>query len=150
MRLWTLHPSHLDPKGLVALWREGLLAKAVLQHRTRGYRRHPQLTRFRDHPRPVAAINTYLTGVLAEARRRGYRFDARKAEGPRTTVRIRASRGQLAYEWSHLLRKLRRRAPQLYRTTRRSRPTAHELFRLTSGPVARWESVVPPTRGKRE
>lgn len=139
MRLWTLHPSHLDPQGLVAVWREALLAKAVLQHRTRGYRHHPQLTRFRDHPRPVAAINSYLAGVLAEARRRGYRFDARKLRGPRTSVRIRASSGQLAYEWSHLLRKLRRRSRRIYLTTRHTQPRAHALFRLTKGPVAAWE-----------
>lgn len=139
MRLWTLDPRHLDPPGLVAVWREGLLAKAVLQNRTRGYRNHPQLTRFRDHPRPVAAINTYLAGVLEEARRRGYRFDARKARGPRTEARIPASSGQLAYEWSHLLRKLRRRSPRMYRAARHMRPRAHSLFLLTRGPVARWE-----------
>ena len=27
MRLWTLHPKYLDAKGLVALWREALLAQ---------------------------------------------------------------------------------------------------------------------------
>ena len=37
MRLWTLHPKYLDPQGLVALWREALLARAVLQGKTRGY-----------------------------------------------------------------------------------------------------------------
>jgi hypothetical protein len=139
MRLWTLHPSHLDPQGLVAVWREALLAKAVLQHRTRGYHHHPQLLRFRNHLRPVAAINTYLTGVLVEARRRGYRFDGRKVRGPKTKLRIRASAGQLAYEWSHLLRKLRRRSPGVYRSMRRAQPRVHEMFRLTNGSVAQWE-----------
>ncbi len=139
MRLWTLHPSHLDPQGLVAVWREALLAKAVLRHGTRGYRHHPQLLRFRNHPRPVAAINTYLAAVLAESRRRGYRFDARKVRGPRTTLRISVSRAQLAYEWSHLLRKLRARAPGLYRVARAGNPKPHALFRLTTGPVAGWE-----------
>jgi hypothetical protein len=139
MRLWTLNPSHLDAQGLVAVWREALLAKAVLQHRTRGYHHHPQLLRFRNHPRPVAAINTYLTEVLAEARRRGYRFDGRKMRGPKTKLRIRASAGQLAYEWSHLLRKLRRRSPGMYRSMRRARPTIHRMFQLTNGPVAQWE-----------
>lgn len=139
MRLWTLHPSHLDPQGLVALWREALLAKAVLRRRTRGYRQHPQLERFRQHPRPVAAINTYLAGILTEARRRGYRFDARKARGQRTARRIQVSSGQMAFEWSHLLRKLRGRSPAAYRTARRARPSAHDLFRLTNGPVAPWE-----------
>jgi hypothetical protein len=31
MRLWSLHPRYLDAKGLQAVWREGLLAKKVLQ-----------------------------------------------------------------------------------------------------------------------
>ncbi|WP_338140756.1 pyrimidine dimer DNA glycosylase/endonuclease V [Candidatus Nitrotoga sp. 1052] len=28
MRLWTLHPCYLDSRGLVALWREALLAQS--------------------------------------------------------------------------------------------------------------------------
>src|SRR5690348_10808650 len=111
MRLWTLHPSHLDAKGLVALWREGLLARKVLRGLTTGYRHHPQLERFRAHPDPVAAINSYLAEVLAESRRREYRFDARKIAGARTGIRVGATRGQLEYEWSHLRRKLRVRDP---------------------------------------
>ena len=139
VRLWTLHPAHLDARGRVALWREALLARAVLQGRTRGYRAHPQLARFRAHPEPVAAINTYLAGVLAEARLRGYHFDERKLRGPRTTVRIDATDGQLRYEWSHLLRKLKARAPAAYRLARRAEPRAHLLFKLMPGPVEPWE-----------
>src|SRR5262249_19353120 len=41
MRLWTVHPRYLDPQGLVALWREALLARAVLRGETKGYRHHP-------------------------------------------------------------------------------------------------------------
>ena len=37
MRLWSLHPRCLDAKGLVALWREGLLAQEVLRGKTRDY-----------------------------------------------------------------------------------------------------------------
>lgn len=139
MRLWSLHPRHLDPKGLVALWREGLLAKAVLQRRTRGYRHHPQLDRFRTQASPVAAINAYLAEVYAEACRRGYEFDGRKLRGPRSTRRIRVSRGQLVFEWAHLRRKLRSRAPEAFRATQRSRPTVHPLFRVAAGPIADWE-----------
>lgn len=139
MRLWSLHPRHLDSTGLVALWREALLAKAVLQHRTRGYRNHPQLDRFHAHESPVAAINTYLAAVYAEACRRGYEFDVRKFRGPRTTRRIRVTRGQLAFEWTHLRRKLRSRSPAAYRETTGSRPAAHPLFRVAAGPIADWE-----------
>ena len=75
MRLWTLHPSHLDARGLVALWREALLAQKVLLGGTRGYRHHPQLLRFREGPAPVASIVAYLDAVAGEAEARGYAFD---------------------------------------------------------------------------
>src|SRR5690606_6899395 len=42
MRLWSLHPRYLDRQGLLALWREALLARAVLRGETRGYTLHPQ------------------------------------------------------------------------------------------------------------
>jgi len=46
MRIWSLHPKYLDTKGLVALWRDALLARHVLQGKTTGYKNHPQLNRF--------------------------------------------------------------------------------------------------------
>jgi len=52
VRLWTFHPRYLDPQGLVALWREALLARVVLLGRTRGYAHHPQLLRFQQQPDP--------------------------------------------------------------------------------------------------
>lgn len=67
MRLWSLHPKYLDARGLVALWREALLAQAVLRGETRGYRRHPQLERFRNHAAPLAAMSLYLRAIHAEA-----------------------------------------------------------------------------------
>ena len=67
MRLWSLHPKYLDTKGLVALWREGLLARKVLQGQTRGYKYHPQLERFKNHNKPVNAIDTYLLHVYNES-----------------------------------------------------------------------------------
>ena len=76
MRLWSLDPALLDRQGLVACWREALLAQAVLLGRTAGYTAHPQLERFRAHPDPTAAISAYLHGVRDEATRRGYQFDA--------------------------------------------------------------------------
>ena len=115
MRLWTLHPRYLDAAGLVALWREGLLARAVLRGKTRGYRHHPQLERFRAHPAPLAAMNTYLWAVLIEAEARGYGFNRKKLGPPRRRIRLRATRGQLAFERAHLLRKLQVRSPERYR-----------------------------------
>jgi hypothetical protein len=140
MRLWTLHPRHLDAAGLVALWREALLAQAVLRGRTRGYRHHPQLERFRAADRPVAAIATYLDAVRAEATRRGYRFDARRVGRARTAERIAATSGQIRHEREHLARKLRRRAPAAWRElTKAARVRPHPLFRIVPGPVETWE-----------
>src|SRR6185295_19223098 len=127
MRLWTLHPKYLDTRGLVALWREGLLAQAVLRGRTRGYKHHPQLERFRAHASPRLAINAYLAAVHAEATARGYSF-------------ARSTRGQMNYEWRHLRRKLALRSPALLGKLRHvKRPSAHPLFRSRPGPVADWE-----------
>lgn len=140
MRLWTLHPKYLDAVGLVALWREALLARAVLRGRTIGYRQHPQLARFRAEERPVAALNAYLGAVHAEAERRGYTFDRRKLGRPGGERLITEARGQLDYEWAHLMDKLRRRRPERYRELLEvRRPVAHPLFRIVSGPVADWE-----------
>jgi len=140
MRLWTVHPSYLDAAGLTAAWREGLLAKAVLGRRTIGYRHHPQLERFRATKRPLAAINTYLAGLLAEAQSRGYHFDEAKVGRVTRSVRIHATVGQLAHEWVHLLAKLRRRAPARFAALRRvRRPRAHPMFVLMPGVVAIWE-----------
>ncbi len=140
MRIWTLHPRYLDPQGLVALWRETLLAKAVLGGRTRGYRHHPQLVRFRAHPRPRSAINAYLAAVHAEAASRGYEFDRRKIGPLRRVAPIPATGGQVAYEWRHLMRKLRRRDPAFYRRWRATKaPACHPLFRRVRGPVEPWE-----------
>lgn len=145
MRLWTLHPQYLDSRGLVALWREALLAQAVLAGRTRGYTHHPQLARFRAAPSPAAAIAAYLHAVHAEAARRGYAFDAMKIAARGRAEAIVATRGQLDYEWAHLRRKLEQRAPAWLAGLRgRSRPDAHPLFRIVAGPVADWEVVPAP------
>jgi hypothetical protein len=142
MRLWTLHPKYLDPRGLVALWREALLARNVLRGRTRGYRHHPQLERFRRHPAARSAINAYLAAVYAEASARGYAFDAAKVGPLREIPRVTATTGQLDYEWRHLLRKLRARNPGMPRSHGAGgRPQAHPLFRVVTGPVQSWERV---------
>ena len=101
MRLWSLHPKYLDPQGLVALWREGLLARAVLRGETKGYRHHPQLARFASHASPRSAINAYLRAVYEEAVERGYEFDRRKIGPSRSVAQIAVPRGQLLYEWQH-------------------------------------------------
>ncbi|MGH8231096.1 MAG: pyrimidine dimer DNA glycosylase/endonuclease V [Steroidobacteraceae bacterium] len=140
MRLWSLHPQYLDARGLVALWREALLAQAVLRGRTRGYRSHPQLQRFRQAPAPRAAIAGYLREIQAEGARRGYRFDARKIGRARAGACLQVTRAQLRFELTHLRRKLSRRAPAWrQRLPARALPRAHPAFRTTRGGVATWE-----------
>lgn len=147
MRLWTLHPRHLDPPGLVTAWREALLAQAVLLGRTRGYKRHPQLTRFRAAPDPVSAIAAYLRGIHAEATARGYRFDASRISPARPLERrIPETRGQLEFEWKHLMRKLRARDPTWHARNRAAAATAHPIFRLTGGRVREWERANRPAK----
>jgi hypothetical protein len=140
MRLWTLHPRHLDPKGLVALWREGLLARAVLRDATTGYRRHPQLERFRAAARPLDTLDAYLHAVCDEAGARGYRFDRAKLGALVPVPPLDATRGQLDFEWRHLLAKLAVRAPELHARWRAVVPDAHPLFRIVEDDgVAPWE-----------
>ena len=140
MRLWTIHPQYLDAKGLVAAWREALLAQKVLAGATKGYRHHPQLARFRAQADPLAAIATFLAGIAREARLRGYHFDATRISPRRFSGRIPETRGQLLYEWRHLKAKLRRRAPLIYRRLRSvTAPKPHPLFRIVPGTVREWE-----------
>lgn len=143
MRLWTLHPKYLDARGLVALWREGLLAQAVLRGRTSGYMHHPQLERFRSRPSPVDAIADYLSIVHAESVRRGYRFAVRKVSHARGSSSISVTRGQLQYEWSHLMAKLATRDPELRDRLEDVRhPQPHPLFRIVLGGVEIWEKTI--------
>jgi hypothetical protein len=140
MRLWTVHPRYLDAKGLVAAWREALLAQKVLRGSTRGYRHHPQLARFRSHPRPVRAMATFLTGIAEEAQRRGYHFDRSKISRQKLANQMEETSGQLLYEWEHLRSKLRTRAPELYRRFKSvKRPEPHPLFRIVPGGIRDWE-----------
>jgi hypothetical protein len=142
MRLWTIHPRYLDPQGLVALWREALLARAVLRGETVGYLHHPQLIRFRANSAPRTAINAYLVAVLEESQSRGYSFNSKKVGPVRSRVEIPATTGQIAHEWRHLLSKLQVRSPRLFEHVRTvTRPQSHPLFRVTAGAVAAWERV---------
>ena len=140
MRLWSLNPKYLDPQGLVALWREALLAQAVLRGETHGYRNHPQLDRFKQQSAPLAAMSLYLKAIHAEAESRGYSFDRRKIRAARKTIVLNVSAGQVEYEWAHLMAKLKARNPGLYRKWREvSSPEPHPLFRVRAGEVESWE-----------
>jgi hypothetical protein len=141
MRLWSLHPSLLDRLGLLALWREGLLAQKVLLGQTTGYRFHPQLRRFQATKNPVAAISTYLWAVADEARARGYSFDASKIVGKRRRISIPVTKGQLEFERAHLGRKLRVRDQAMAHTLSAARLRPHPMLRAVPGDIEPWESV---------
>lgn len=140
MRLWSLHPQYLDSKGLVALWREALLAQNVLLGNTKGYKNHPQLVRFKDSENQLAAIASYLQFVLEEADKRHYNFDKSKIIEPRFDKKIPVTTGQLEYEYQHLLRKLKQRDPNRYNKVSQVKEIKlHPLFKLVEGDIANWE-----------
>jgi hypothetical protein len=140
LRLWTLHPRYLDAQGLVAAWREALLAQKVLEGATKGYRHHPQLIRFQACADPLSAIAAFLEGLASEADSRGYRFDRTKIPRRGPCRRIPETRGQLLHEWEHLRAKLRARSPAAARRWRGvAVPGAHPLFRVVAGRIRPWE-----------
>lgn len=145
MRIWSLHPRYLDRQGLTACWRETLLAQAVLAGRTRGYRSHPQLERFRATTDPIGAISWYLHGIADDADARGYRYDRTRIDRPASAVTtIDVSAGQLDYEWAWLSQKLTYRSPEwLARWHDVEQPEPHRSFTVIKGPVATWERIRP-------
>ncbi|TCS38278.1 hypothetical protein EDC30_10213 [Paucimonas lemoignei] len=142
MRLWSLHPRYLDTKGLLALWREGLLAQNVLLGLTKGYKHHPQLNRFRAAADPVVAIGAYLSQVVIEATSRGYKFDHTKIIRNAACPEIDVTLGQLEYEWQHLLAKLKSRSLEKYENVKDiPTPEAHPSFRVVPGDIEDWERM---------
>ena len=142
MRLWSIHPGYLDAKGLVALWREGLLAQNVLLGKTKGYKNHPQLIRFKANKNPAGAIASYLKAVADEADHRGYHFNRNKIINEELGESITVTTGQLDYEFKHLLEKLRKRDfvryDQLFKTTEIE---LHPIFNKVTGDREDWEII---------
>jgi hypothetical protein len=150
VRLWSFHPEQLDAAGLVAAWREALLAQAVLAGRTRGYRRHPQLERFLSCAEPLDAIGEYLRVLHGDSLRRGYRFDASRIDraAGRPVGRIVVPRGQVEYEWALFRRKAAARDRAAFeRIAGIAFPRLHPLFDLVEGGVAGWERPKAPGQG---
>lgn len=146
MRLWSIHPRYLDTKALVALWREGLLAQAVLLGRTKGYVNHPQLHRFRVRHDPAAWIAAYLHGIHVESVARGYRFDEGRiaSRSPRLAGEIEVAFGQLRFEVRHLADKVAARAPEWHRAVVAPLSPGlevdpHPIFSVVPGGVEDWE-----------
>jgi hypothetical protein len=145
MRLWSIHPKYLDKKGLVALWREGLLAKRVLEGKTKGYRNHPQLQRFKELKNPLLAINSYLYFVWREAKKRGYNFRKEKISSQRIIAgKIPVTKGQIKFEFSHLCKKLEKRDKRKLEEIKKEEkifPEVNPVFYIIKGKIERWEKI---------
>lgn len=136
MRIWSVHPKYLDTKGLVALWRETLLAKHVLEGRTKGYLNHPQLDRFKQSDNPLGRINQYLATVYDEAINRGYNFDKGKINWNFETSAMIVTTGQIQYEKEHLLKKLNVRDPNRFDIVNAlNKIEPHPMFKITHGGI---------------
>ena len=142
MRIWSLHPKYLDSKGLIALWRETLLAKHVLEGKTKGYKNHPQLNRFKASTNPIEAINQYLSEIYMEATNRNYNFDRQKVNWDFKKAKLDVTVGQLNYEVSHLLNKLQTRDQKKHEELNNILTfETHPLFNQVEGPIEKWEII---------
>lgn len=149
MRIWSVHPMYLDTKGLVALWREALLAKQVLEGRTKGYTNHPQLHRFKACSDPVGAINSYLTEVYNEAVQRGFEFDRGKIGISKPNLILPVTNGQIQYEIKHLAAKLMNRDPDRFKEfSKLTKIKPHPIFKKVKGKIEKWEIVKLPDSSK--
>lgn len=159
MRIWSLHPKYLDTKGLLAVWRETLLAKHVLEGKTKGYKNHPQLIRFKNTSNPLAYINKYLEEIYLEAKNRNYNFDESKftklsKKELEKFEKIFVNDKQIEYELSHLLNKLKNRDIEKYKnikkeiknfdienkkTEKKYKIKLHSIFKIKKGEIEDWE-----------
>ena len=140
MRLWSLSPKYLDAKGLGGAWREALLARKVLKGDTKGYRNHSQLIRFRATKDPIGAINEFLVCIYHESLRRNFSYDSSKLEYGKPIDKIYVSSGQVAYEASHLRKKLTVRDPARL-SSLDGNTELNSIFIVVDGPIENWEKV---------
>jgi len=149
MRLWSLHQKYLDHKGLLAVWREGLLAKKVLEGKTKGYKFHPQLDRFEKQEEVLLAINNYLQEIFFESLIRQYKFNKNKIDkktisliDQRIKKKIPVTTGQIDHERNHLLAKLKIRDEKKYKELLKIKKIElHPLFKIVKGNVEKWEKI---------
>lgn len=152
MRLWSINPAYLDRAGLVATWREGLLAQAVLLGKTKGYKNHPQLIRFKKASDPIQAISNFLGSVFMEAEYRGYKFDKIKlAKRYTPEYLIPVTSGQMLYEFQHLQAKLIFRDEDKHKTNETQYHNGvqyhngalfpNHAFEVVPGKIEEWEKI---------
>ena len=142
MRIWSIHPKYLDTKGLVAVWRETFLGKHVLEGKTKGYKNHPQLLRFKAANNPIDAINQYLYELYIEASKRNYNFDKNKINLKFKKSNLTVTKGQINYEVNHLLNKLHIRDIKKFEELKtNTNIIAHPLFEIVEGEIEKWEII---------
>jgi len=142
MRLWSIDLEYLDSKGLVALWREALLAKNVLEDNTKGYKNHPQLIRFKKSKDPLKEINKYLYIIYLESQNRNFKFNKLKFKQYKIENKIDITKGQIEFEFKHLLKKLKIRDQKKYEEIKNIKPIkANKLFKIKPGKIESWEKI---------
>lgn len=154
MRLWSISPEYLDTKGLLALWRETLLAKKVLEGKTKGYKNHPQLIRFKKTCNPHLYLNLYLYQIYFEAVKRGFNFDKNKIDFDKISNlnisninKIKVSYGQVKYEYEFLMSKLKKRDFKKYTENKNTnignidKIEVNPIFEIVEGDIEKWEKV---------
>jgi hypothetical protein len=127
--------------GLGAQWREALLAQKVIQGETKGWRNHPQLIRFKEHPRPIKATGYYLNEIYHEAVKRGYNYNYSKILPPVNNIeKIQINQGQINYEFKILMERLEKRSPKKFEENLEEHYVlVHPLFKIREGPPEPWE-----------
>lgn len=153
MRLWSFHPIYLDRLGLLANWREGLLAQNAIQkaklknNKTPAYYNHPQLNRFKNSTYCDEYLSFYLLEIWEEGNRRGYKFNASKiacTESPE--YRLPVNKGQIIYEFGLLQEKLYDRDRGKYYNNislTQNNPykiKSNPVFAILDGGVESWEN----------
>ena len=142
MRLWTIHPKYLDSSGLIACWRETLLAKHVLKNATKGYKNHPQLIRFKKSPDPVLYINYFLYQIYLESVNRGFNFDKSKVDFKQVSSKLNTTTKQVEYEFNHLQKKLKLRSPDKYtENSKVKKIDVNDIFTVVKGKIEDFEKI---------
>ncbi|MDD3302790.1 MAG: pyrimidine dimer DNA glycosylase/endonuclease V [Candidatus Gracilibacteria bacterium] len=142
MRLWSIHPKYLDSKGLLACWREGLLAKKVLEGKTKGYKNHAQLSRFKESKDKITSINAFLYQIYKEAKNRGYNFSLDKIKKIEDKEIINVTSKQIGYEFKHLLNKLKTRDIKKYEEIKNTHNIEiNPFFKEIIGEIEEWEKI---------
>lgn len=119
-----------------------MLAQKVLSGNTAGYKNHPQLLRFKNTINPTGAIASYLRCIVKEADHRGYNSDKNKIINKRLQSQIEVTQGQIEYEFTHLLKKLKHRSTLRHSRLASTKQIAiHPLFNPIKGGIEKWEII---------